>query len=126
MVGLQESQHIDFTTDLMQTLGRRGYHSKCMKAAIIVRSNEVHNVVQSFVEFGRCAVIVHRHGFCFASLYFADTSIDEAPLIATEMLATVRRILHDVRRAHGRHFRLMIACDANVELSPSFAMRRER
>ena len=118
MVGLQESQGLDFTTDLIQKLGWRGYHSKCMKAAIIVRSSDVHNVIHSFVEFDRCAIIVHRCGFCFASLYFADASIDEAPLIATELVSTVRRVLHDVRREHGKHFRLLIACDANVELSP--------
>ena len=47
MVGLQESQHIDFTTDLIQTLGWRGYHSQCKKAAIVARASLQHDIIQN-------------------------------------------------------------------------------
>ena len=32
----------------------------------------------------------------------------------------MKRVLHEVQREHGRHFRLLVACDANVGLAPEF------
>ncbi|CAK0801870.1 unnamed protein product, partial [Prorocentrum cordatum] len=126
VVALQECQNVDFNDTLIQRLGwDAASKSTCMRAAVLLKRRHLPHMIASY-QADRVAMIVHRSGVCFTSAYFADASHPDAPEICRRILHDVRRLHRQAQANHGHHFRLLLACDANVELTPELEVDGRR
>ena len=120
-MGLQECEHIDFSSDWFLRLGIHAYQSLDRKSAVLYRRADA---VRGTWNGDRwCGVLAHQ--LLFVSMYLPDPSVPDFLEIVEITLRGVSLLRQYVEHKFGK-VRFAVAMDANTELSPCLEHEGER
>ena len=119
VIALQECENLDTYTNAINQLGWTLVSSSCRKAAIAFRGRACHNIVRSFTQFSRLAIVVlRRPSLLLVSAYFPYVGMRGGTEITMRMLKNIDTIYKQCKEQYRYECELMVAGDFNVELSP--------
>ena len=114
---LQECEHL--ASNSIQLLGWHLVYSSDRKASIALRGKSCHNIVRSWSNHARLAMVCLRHPCIFlVSAYFPNRSENRSLEVAFEMLKTIETTYRRWKEECRYTCELVIAGDFNVELAP--------